>query len=346
MKLPLEKILSRAWKILKRQRALWLFGFLSACAGGSYGRMGMPTFNFQVPAFQSGEFSGAEGQDLAPLFSKIDQIPLSTWLMLFAIIAVVLLVWLVVMLAIRSFAQAGLLRGLWHSAQQEEGEERPLTVSEVFAEAKAFFKPVFLFNLLVGGGGTLLSIGVIMAVVALVVATMGIGILCLIPLFLLAIPLIWFLAVYLELVLLSIVGETLPFKEAFKRSWMLIKQHIWDVVVVALLLGVLSFLVGIVMVGVFLVLLLVLVGPLVAFGIAINASGGVAVLLVLMGLAGSAVAFLALLILAGLLDVYVQGVWVLTFLHFREVEAEDAEDGAQASESPASELPAPAPDGA
>ncbi len=334
MKLPLEKILSRAWKILKRQRALWLFGFLTACAGGSYGRVGMPTFNLQMPAFQNSEFSGVEGSDLAPLFSKIEQIPSSTWLMLFVIIAVALLVWLVVMLAIRSFAQAGLLRGLWHSAQQEEGKEQPLTVSEVFAEAKAFFKPVFLFNLLVGGGGIVLFIGLLMAVVALAVATMGIGLLCLIPLMLLMIPLIWFLVVYLELVLLSIVGEALSFKEAFKRSWVLIKQHIWDVVVVALLLGMLNFLAGIVMVGVFLVLLLVLVGPLVAFGIAINASGGVAVLLVLMGLVGSAVAFLALLILAGLLDVYVQSVWVLTFLHFRDAEPGDAEDDVRVPDVP------------
>jgi len=331
-----QAMLSKAWSILKRQRALWLFGFLSACAGGSYGRMGIPSFNFQVPATTQREqsFSGMEGQHLESFFHQLGQVPAGVWVLLGVGLLLVLFVWLVLMLALRSFAQGGLLGGLGQivAAERDGGESQVLRVKDVVEQGKALFGRLFLFNLLIGGGVWAVIVIAVLGLIVLAMLTMGIGIVCLIPLFVLAIPVVWLLSVYLELVLLSLaldepqVASTWGrIKAAFGKGADLLKGHFWDAVVVALLVWLINILAGLAMVAVLVVLLMVLWGPLVAFGVLAHATGWLVTLLVLLGIVGGGVALLVFLGLAGLLETYTQSVWVLAFEQWRALDAVQGE---------------------
>ena len=113
--MPYQEILKRAWQIFKRQRALWLFGFLSACTGGTYGRIAMPGFNFQMPSFSSHSGMGQGSQNLPPEVERwvrtLAAIPERTWIFIAVGFLALLLTWMIVALLVRSLADPTRLRG-------------------------------------------------------------------------------------------------------------------------------------------------------------------------------------------------------------------------------------------
>ena len=342
--MPYQEILARAWAILKRQRALWLFGFLSACTGGTYGRLTVPGFNFQIPVNWQNE-APRHGQQPMPSPDQfqhmLEQIPPATILAVVLVIFAVLILWLVIALLIRSAAEPALLRG---ALADVRGSER-LTVKEAFARGKPFFGRALLFYLLVGGGATVFGFLMLIMGIVLLVATLGIGVLCLLPLFLLAIPLIWLLELYLEIALLALILEDLPVLESFRRGWAVLKENFWNAVLMGLLLTVIRLAIGF-MVGLLVVVLLFMfIVPLVVVGAVVSASGGLLVLLVMFGIGALSVVMAVALVASGMLQTYLQSAWVLTYLHFIGGEEPPREAEAPAAPPPpASHDPSPLPE--
>jgi hypothetical protein len=329
--MPYQEILSRAWQIFKRQRALWLFGFLSACTGSTYGRIATPGFNFN---FTAPSFSPRGGHPGAPLppdmerwLHRLGAMPARTWLLIGAALLTLLIAWMLIVLVVRALADPALLRGILNSTRADE----VLSSGEIFAESKRFFWRAAGFYLLVGGGGAVLAFMVFAAGAAIAILTVGIGLLCLVPLLLLAIPLIWLVELYLELALLALVVEDMPLLEAFSRGWAVLKRNFWDTVLTGLLLTVIRWGVGLVIGIIFVILAIPTFGPLIGVGIALQ--GHYLALLMLVGFLLLAVLLLVIGVLTGMLQTYLQSAWVLAYLHFTGGESQPQE----------SNLPEPAP---
>ncbi len=342
--MPYQEILSRAWQIFKRQRALWLFGFLSACTGGTYGRIAMPGFNFQMPSFSSHSGMGQGSQNLPPEVERwartLAAIPERTWIFIAVGFLALLLTWMIVALLVRSLADPTLLRG----ALRDAHEPRPLTFSEAWNEGKRFFWRVAGFYLLIGGGGAVLALVVSVSALLITVLTLGIGILCLVPLLLLLIPLAWLVELYLEIALLALVVEDLPLLDAFGRGWTVLKRNFWNAVLMGLLLTVIHWGVGLVIGIIFVILAVPTFGPLVGFGIALQ--GHYLALLMLVGFLLLAVLLLVIGVLTGMLQTYLQSAWVLAYLHFigGEPQPQETTSPAGAPAAPESTPDAPPAD--
>ncbi len=319
--MPYQEILSRAWQIFRRQRALWLFGFLSACTGGVYGRLSLPSFNFQVPndIFQQPQphRGGAppsvppeiadQMQQWAHYLANISENTIA--LIALGIFALVML-WFLVALALRVVAEPSLVRGIL--ADIETGE--PLSVGEAFRHGKPFLGRTLLFYLLLGGTWLVSMVVLAVSVVALALATAGIGILCLVPFFLLLIPLAWLLELYLVLVYLALVLEDTPLLASFGRGWEVLKSNFWHAVLMGLLLTVIRWGVSIA-VGVVVVFLAIpTLGGVVLVGIATH--GSALLPLIVIGVLILTVLVLIAAFLMGMLQVYLQSAWVLTYRHF------------------------------
>ena len=311
--MPYQEILARAWHIFKRQRALWLFGFLTACSGGVYGKLNLSSFNFQMPNFQSFQ-TGANGQppsippEVEQFFEQMAQIPDQTWLLIVLGFLLLGLAWTLLIMLLRSFAEPALVRGILEAIEND----RPLTISEITHAGTPFFGRMLLFHLLVGGSA-LVAVTIFATSFALIaIGTLGIGLICLLPLMLLLIPAAWLLELYLVFATMALILEDLDVIAALKRGWQMLKQNFWSSVLMGMLLTVIriaaSFLIGLLLVG--------LLIPVVASIIFIaTTTESIVPILVLIALA---VVFAVILSLAamGLLQTYLESAWVLAYRHF------------------------------
>jgi len=310
--MPYQEILARAWHIFKRQRALWLFGILTACSGGVYGKLNLSSFRIQIPNFQGFE-PNVNGQPPFPpemehFFRQIEQIPLETWLLIFLAIFLVGLVWAVIMMVLRSFAEPALIRGILKAIKNDH----PLSVEEIAREGIPFFGHMLLFHLLVGGSGFILMIVLIGALGLIALATIGIGLLCLLPLMLLFIPLIWLVELYLVLTTMALVIEDLDVITALQRGWQMLKQHFWSAVIMGILLTFIHVIVSFLLA----LIIIVIIIPLAAFLLLIiPTSDYITVLLIVGAFAVFFVIILSLMVM-GLLQTYLESAWVLTYRHF------------------------------
>ncbi len=341
--MPYQDILAQAWRILKRQRALWLFGFLSACAGGSYGNFNFGGFNFQMPSswFSSSPHhtapyggSPAPFKDFGDFFTHVSP---NTLILIGVIALLVFVVWLLIATALRALAEPAIIRITLHDLRQDV----VLSVGEAYALAKPFFWRAFGFFLLIGGGAGTLAILLAILGIALIVVTHGVGIFCLLPGVLLAIPVLWGLALYFEMAILALLVEGTTVWQSFSRGWEVFKDNFWQVVLTGLLLAAVRLGVGLLIAVVAFLLLAVFGGPLVAMGIAMNAHGLMLGLLVVVGVLLFIVWWVALIFLSGLVRAYIESAWTLAYLHWLEGEAADAAD--QEAPPSAEEPPLPAP---
>ncbi|HTX92838.1 MAG TPA: hypothetical protein VMC09_16630 [Anaerolineales bacterium] len=100
-----------------------------------------------------------------------------------------------------------------------------------------FWKVIGLYAIF--GGAFLLVVGALWALAFLVViASMGVGLLCLIPLFFLLLPVNMLGAAFLELAKAAVVADGLGIGAALKRAWGLFGQNFWNIVLVAVILDV------------------------------------------------------------------------------------------------------------
>jgi hypothetical protein len=257
------EILSKAWKIIWKFKVLWLFGLLASCGESSGGGSGNSNFNFNNNNFQNNgqsqqydRFFEQFGRNPGQIF---EQIPVWVWLA----IGVGLILMVLIFAAVAAIGRAGLIRG---ALDADEGVEH-LPLGELFSKAAPYFLRVFGLYFVLGIIG--LIIGVVVAVVAilLAVATLGIGMLCLIPLICVLVPVGWAINIWIEQSTIAIVAENMGIFEAFGKGWELLRKHPGPLVIMSLVLNIGE---GIVNFVISLPLLLALV-PLIA-GVAFGAS--------------------------------------------------------------------------
>ena len=277
-------VLKKGWEITWKNKGLWILGILSGCTSGA----GNPSQGFNYTT---------SGQEYPGLERTLAGVPEEMWILIFAVLAIVALLFFVGIVVLSILGQAGLIAGV---AQADE------TGSVKLKEAWKLGLPHFWR--LLGLAVVLLVVVLLVALVIgfLTVVTLGLAALCLIPLLCILIPLSIILSGYLSLVQNGIVLGKQSVFEAMGKGWGMLRAHFWPITLMAFILFVIGALAGFIL---SLPLLLASL-PLLAVAFAQSDQGLVAFLPFL----GCFVLYLpVMIIVGGILKTYVSGVWTLTY---------------------------------
>jgi hypothetical protein len=290
-------VLKRAWEITWKFKGLWVLGILASCSsggGGGGGGGGSSGTGYQ--------FSGESDPRMLQFQHWIESIPTQTWIMMAVIGGIVIFVLGLVAFALGVLGQGGLVAGF-----NQAENNGTVTLGEAFRIGKANFWRLVGVRIVFWLGGILLAIALIAVVAMIAIGTMGIGLLCLLPLLCLLIPAGALVGVYVMLTQVALVTEGLGVSESFRRSWEVLKQNLGPIIVIGLILLFGSLVIGLVMVLPLIAAVLPAAAGL-AFGTDQSTTSG----LVTAGLC--LVVYLPLMIVAnGVLQTFVTGVWTLSF---------------------------------
>jgi hypothetical protein len=288
------EVLTRAWQIIWKHKVLWIFGILASCAStnGSPGNAGSGM------SWQTDQFP----YQIERAFNQIPDWQIAMFVGMAILVGLVLVI---LAIFLGTIGKIGLVRG---TLQAEKGIEK-LTFGELFSGSTPYFWRVFLLNLLVGLGMFVIGFIIAMIVIFGSIFTLGLGLICLIPLICLFIPFAWAVGVVLEQSIVAIVAEDLGVMDGLKRGWEVVKLNAGSMILMWLILVLGIGLIGGLIIGLPLMLTF---GPIVAtiFLGSEQAIWG--------GLAVAAVCFVAylpfLILLSGIMRSYVGSAWTLTFL--------------------------------
>lgn len=292
------EVLSKAWQIIWKHKVLWIFGILASCSNAGSGSGGSGNFNY---SFRQGELP----PQMQMYLDQIERIPEWQIVVIAGIALLVILLLVVLAVFLSTIGRIGIIRG---TQQADQGEVR-LTFGQLFNESLPYFWRVFFLNLLVG-----LAIAVIVFVLLILgiigtAATLGIALICLIPLCCLTVPLFWLVNIVVEQATIAIVVENQGIMDGLRRGWNVFKDNLGAMIVMGLILYL-----GVALIGGFIIALPVflIVIPAVS-GAVIGTERAIGGGLLVAGLCF--VAYLPFMILLnGILTGYIESAWTLTFM--------------------------------
>jgi hypothetical protein len=289
-------VLSRAWQIIWKNKILWIFGILASCGGNANGGV-------------SSNYSMSDRQEIPPqmlpFFERFEQLTDAQIALLVGAVILVVLLLIVLSIFLGTIGRIGLIRG---TQQAEQGAER-LAFGELFRDSLPFFWRVFGLNLLFGIAAFILFLILLVPFILLAVATLGLGLLCIIPVICILVPLTWLAQLVISQASIAMVVEDVGIRDGLQRGWDVFRTNLGTFIVMALIL-----LLGVGFIGgmiIALPLVIVVVPALIgaAAGTDQALSGG---------LLTAALCFLAylpvLLVLSGILRAYIESAWTLTYM--------------------------------
>ncbi len=292
-------ILSRSWQITWKHKGLWVLGILAGCAsggsGGGGGRGG------------SGLNSSFTGNEFPELQRTLETVPEGTWIAIAIGILCLVLILTLVFWVLAALGQSGLIAGF---KAAEDGEE--VTLSNAFQAGTKFFWKVLIIQVIVGLVTLVLIGGLLLFGIGGTVLTLGLGLLCLLPLICILIPVGIAIGIYTTFTKVALVVEDLDIASAFSRAWEVIRANVGDVIVISLILliggGVVSFLIA-------LPFILVALPVILGFILETDASMQIGIITGLVCFVG----YLPILIvLNGILQTFLYGSWTLTYMRLTE----------------------------
>jgi len=297
------EVLSPAWQIVWKYKVLWIFRILAVCGSGQSN-----TFNYQ---FNSNDTNQWFGRDLQlPPFLKSLEYRLENMgpgeVFAFVGAAVCIGIFLAVLgLLLSSLGKIGLIQG---TAQAEAGITS-LSFRELYESGKPYFWRVVGLSLLIGLAFLVVfgAVGAFFAIMAVI--TLGLGVLCLLPLICILVPAAWLAGIVIEQATVALVLEDLSITAALERGWQVFRDNLASMVIMGLILGIglgliAGFLIGLPM--------FVVLAPI-FYGLV---EGGTQA--VRSGFLVAGICFVIYLpiaiVLNGVLQAYIKSAWTLTFL--------------------------------
>ncbi len=289
------EVLTRAWQIIWKHKVLWIFGILASCArgggGGSSGGGGNS-------GYQTGSGdSPFSGDKIERVMNQVGTFLENNWWIIIAVIVGIFLLSFVFYF-LGMMGRIALIKGV----AQADKDAESLSFGELWAESMPFFWRVFGLNFLIGLAFLVLFIPLVL----FGIVTAGIGFLCLIPLLCIMVPLSWVVMAIIEQAQNAIVLEDLNMLDGFKRGWEIVKANAVPIIIMMLILGIGSGIIGVIIA----LPIIIAVVPAV-IGMAVSQQ----TLTPFYIAAACCVAYFpVLLFFNGILTAYIQASWTLTYL--------------------------------
>ena len=305
------EVLTRAWQIIWKHKVLWIFGILASCGqggsggGNSGGGGGNTGFDMQGP-------------DLPPQvmhwFQVIEQ-NIQTYIAIG--IAVICVIWIIA-LFLSTIGKIGLIRGTSQADENEDG----LIFGQLFSESTPYFWRVLGLTLILGLPVFIFALAVaVFAIFAVVgIASSGSGneplaVFGIIPLVIgcvcLLIPIMFVLRMIFRQAERAVVLEGMTVLPSLSRGWEVFRANLGPIIVMAIILGIIGFVVGIV---ISLPILIVVIPAAMAFTFG-NGQGTTPIIFIT-----ACVCLYApvLLVLNGIVTAYIESAWTLTYMRLTQ----------------------------
>ena len=304
------EVLSRAWKTIWKHKILWIFGILSSCGQGGGG--GGSGGGSSAQSSGGNNWSGEVPPAMREFFFNIDQFfkQIEVWHIVgvVAILIFVLFLFWIIAMVLSTIGKIGLMQG---TVQSEEGVEK-LKFRALFNSGKPLFWRVLGLNFLIGLVAFVLVLVTFVPLALVSVATLGIGLLCLIPLVCLMVPVGWLFQIIIQQANIALVVEDLNIITALKRGWDIFRENLGNLIIMGLILGIGGAIIGFVFA---IPLILIIVFTVISTGMSIISETGLVFNNSLMVGGIALLVYLPVLIfLGGVLQAYIQSAWTLTYL--------------------------------
>ena len=231
------EILKKAWNVIWRHKILWLFGMLAGFALGS-GQGLSYRFSSRGGSLQHWQ----NGQNLPPMFERVrdfyQSMPTFAWVLLAGTAVVTVLLVSLIAFFLREYGVAGVIKG---SALANEPENGKLKLSQIHRALKPYYWRLILLRLLASGASALLAGLLAIPMVIFIIGTLGVGLFCLLPFFILLIPVGWTAQVLVHNASIALVDEDLGLFQAVSRAWELTTQNLGPLLVLHLILRLVRF---------------------------------------------------------------------------------------------------------
>ncbi|GAB4578724.1 MAG: hypothetical protein Fur0022_14600 [Anaerolineales bacterium] len=303
------EVLSKAWQITWKYKVLWIFGILAGC-GGQAGN----NFNFQGNGSGSGPGSSG-GPGNFPLPAGLQQLlnAVERWLnglsdieaaLLIGGMMLVVLTLAAISIVLSTIGRIGLVQGTL------EGDRgiASLSFGDLMGRVRPYFWRVLGLNLVLAGMIILIVIVFAAIIIFSTAATLGLGVLCIIPLLCLLVPLGWIVGIITEQAYIALMVDNLGIMDALHRGWQLFRENIGNMLLMGLILGIGGLIVGYIVALPFLLIVMPVV-----FGFITGTAKAVQSGLLIAGLC-FVVYLPVLLILSGMVQTYIASAWTLTYL--------------------------------
>jgi hypothetical protein len=315
MNIDYGEILGRAWRITWKHKILWIFGILAglgrgAGSSGNSGGSGNVQFSGNPP-FQGGQFPLSPEAErffsqIGRFFDMVD--PTTVIAVVIGLICLAFLVSLVFM-ALQIIGTGGLIGGV----QTADGTGQ-VTFGQAWRIGTKYFWRLFLLGLLIGVAGFVIVLVLLVPGILIAVGTMGIGVICLIPLICVLGVVGIVLGVLQHFAQFAIVLEDKGVIDSLKRSWEVVKAAVGPVIILGLILlligGVASFVLALPLILVVVPAVLGMVGLLVEGGQTLGTVALVAAGLVCV--AWTPIMF----VLDGIVQTWTMSAWTLAYKQF------------------------------
>lgn len=289
-----SEVLTRAWEITWKYKVLWIFGILAGCSRAGGGGSGGGGSSYST--------GSRENPELPPFLQNFGQwISEHWWVLVILAIAVLLLILIGILLTI--LGRAGLIKG---TLEVERGATQ-LAFGELLQASLPYFWRLLGLALLIG-----LAFLILFIPLALFgILTAGVGFLCLLPIICILVPVTLLVNVVLEQANVAIVAENLGVFDGLRRGWDIVRSNLGSVAIMAIILYVISAVIGLVIV---LPILVVVFPSILLF--AVNSSNQANPSFLPVIVAGLCIlAYWPVALVAnGVLTTYTGSAWTLTYL--------------------------------
>lgn len=314
--LRFDKVLGDAWRIIWKHKVLWLFGILASC--GSQSSQNINT-NYSFPSGE-GSFNGSVPPELERFLNQFQRYfqngnEKMVWMVAGLILLLLLLSLLFFLIGI--YGRVGLIQGTVLSEQNAPA----LLFSDVHQKIKPYYWRAVLLNLVISVIILITTLVVLFLVIFGGIITLGIGLVCLIPLLCLLTPLFILVGLVVEQANIALVLEDLSLGDAFQRGWQIFRINLGSMIVMALILIVGGAIIGIIISLPFIFALMPLL-------IAIMTSTPVdssAFTLGSVSLICAVIYLPVLIVLNGILRGYIGCAWTLTFRELTQLAETEME---------------------
>jgi hypothetical protein len=304
------EILSKSWKVIWKNKILWIFGILAGCGanGGGGGSGGNSSINQSSSSWADpGDMFPQAEQFFYNMERSFDNIQNSTIILIIIGALILGLIIAAITLFISSIGKAGLIYGA-SKADEMDVDAAKLTFKDVWNGGKPYFWRIVLLSLLIGAASLVLVLVLVAPAILLSVLTLGVGLFCILPLICIMIPVFWMVNILIEQATVALVVEDLGVFDSIKRAWQIVVQeNLGSYAVLGLILGIGGAIVGFIFALPMFLMIIPIVLALVAGGE--SAIGG--------GIIASLVMFIIylpiLIALSGVLQAYVGSAWTLAF---------------------------------
>lgn len=300
--MDISAIFKRAGEITWKHKGLWVLGILANCSGGG-SRFSSNVSNVPEYSVGGGEFPQIE--------RWIQSIPEETWITIGIVAVCTILLLALIFWVLAAIGNGGLIAGF---QMAETGET--VTLAAAFQQGFSYFWKLLVIQIILGLATFAVFAPLIIGGLVLSVATLGLGVLCLLPLICLLIPLGIAIHIYTLLIQIALIVEELDIVAAFKRAWEVFRSNLGEIILMGLILGVGGFVVGLILAIPFVLMALPFITGLIV-GTDTSSLTGLSVTLI-----GILLYVPVLLLASGVLRTFITGSWTLTYRSLIASEAE------------------------